>query len=102
MTNNDEGSVAVIAQAVEELKTRLVRDAEFEGAFTFGKPIPQTWKSCLELLEAIHQRVAMRGLTRTSQILDLIPDFLACTNYVFEIWTIHYVGLDPAPATSAV
>ena len=94
--------MVVIVQSVEELKTLPVGDAKFEGAFTFGNPNPQTRESCLELLEAIHQRVAMRGLTRTSQILDLIPDFLACTNYVFEIWTIHYVGLDPAPATSAV
>jgi hypothetical protein len=34
MTNNDEGFVAVIAQAVEKLETMPVRDAEFEGAFT--------------------------------------------------------------------
>jgi hypothetical protein len=51
MTNNDEDEVAVIAQAVEELKMKPVGDAEFKGAFTFGNPNPQTRERCLELLE---------------------------------------------------
>jgi hypothetical protein len=47
------GFVVVIVQSVEELKTLPVGDAKFEGAFTFGKPIPQTGESCLEFSEAI-------------------------------------------------